>query len=100
MRNDTPDANSLFTNPAGPEQHFGGTAGGRIWPNQTVFFTGYERVGGRHVRAGDLSRYSNFVYDPPARHLGPAGTEISTPFPNRHIRPAQFNATSAAIAQR
>lgn len=118
LRNDKLDAKNFFTNAAGQpkgkfrQNQFGAAAGGRIWRDHTFFFTDYEGTRVRQqsgssildvppadYRTGDFSRYNNLIYDPSARRLGPAGTVISTPFPNNRIPQAQINATSAAIAQ-
>jgi hypothetical protein len=118
LRNDKLDANNFFTNSAGQrkgkfrQNQFGAAVGGRIWRDHTFFFTDFESTRVRQqsgssildvppadFRGGDFARYANLIYDPAARRLGPAGTVISTPFPNNRIPQAQINASSAAVAQ-
>lgn len=116
LRNDRLDANNFFTNSAGqPKGKFrqnqaGAAAGGRILRDRTFWFSDFEVTRIRQqasssildvpvaeFRTGDFARYTNTIFDPSARRLGPAGTVISTPFPNNRIPNSQINATSKAV---
>jgi hypothetical protein len=116
LRNDKLDANNFFTNAAGlpkakfRQNQFGGAAGGRIFRDRTFFFADYQgtrqstaaassigSVPPAAIRDGDLALLRTPIFDPAARRIGPAGTVISTPFPNARIPAAQLNATSLAV---
>ena len=117
LRNDKLDANNFFTNTAGQpkgkfrQNQFGAAVGGRIRRDRTFWFADFESTRIRQqsansildvptaeFRAGDFGRYANVIYDPSARQTGPAGTVISTPFPDKRIPAARINPTSTAIA--
>jgi len=120
LRNDQLDANNFFSNAGGVKRQpcrqnqFGFTAGGPVvipklynGRNRTFFFGDYEQLERRmsagsstldipppDYRTGNFSRYRNTIFDPRARRMGPAGTVISTPFPNNTIPQAQLYAGS------
>jgi Carboxypeptidase regulatory-like domain len=116
LRNDKLDANNFFTNAAGQpkaefrQNQFGGAFGGRIIRNRTFFFMDYEATRQRTgasanisdvpppaFRSGDFSSFSQTIFDPTSRVLGPSGTVIATPFPGNRIPASQLNPTSLAI---
>ena len=117
LRNDKLDANNFFTNTAGQpkgkfrQNQFGAAVGGRLIRDRTFWFADFEStrikqqssnsildVPTADFRNGNFAAYTNTIYDPAARQVGPAGTVISTPFPNNLIPQARINPTSAAIA--
>jgi len=118
LRNDKLDANNFFTNAAGlpkaafRQNQYGGSVGGRVIKDKTFFFFDYQGTKQRTaasssigsvpptaIRSGDLSLLKTPIYDPMARRVGPAGTVISTPFPNAVIPQSQLNPASLAIVK-
>jgi Carboxypeptidase regulatory-like domain/TonB dependent receptor len=116
LRNDKLDANNFFTNAARLDKaafrqnQFGGAIGGRVIRDRTFFFTDYEGTRRRTAagssisdvppadfRRGDFSRYAGSIFDPSTRRIGPAGTVIADPFPDKVIPQSRINPTSAAI---
>ena len=116
LRNDKLDANNFFTNAAGlsraafRQNQYGGVFGGRIIRNKTFFFGDYQGTRQRTaaassigslppsaIRNGDLASLRVPIFDPFARRIGPAGTVISTPFPNAVVPNSLINASSAAV---
>jgi len=116
LRNDKFDANNFFTNVAGlpkakfRQHQYGGAGGGRVIRDKTFFFFDYQGTRQRTaaassigsvpptpLRTGDLSLLRTPIFDPAQRRVGPAGTVISTPFPNAQIPASSINRTSAAI---
>ncbi len=118
LRNDKLDANNFFTNAARQpkglfrQNQFGGAAGGRILKDRLFWFGDYEGtrihqqssssildVPTQAFRDGDFAAYSNLIYDPAARRVGPTGLVISTPFANNRIPQSQMNAASVATTR-
>ncbi|MGH9660317.1 MAG: hypothetical protein ACRD96_17340, partial [Bryobacteraceae bacterium] len=116
LRNDKVDANNFFTNAAGRpkakfrQNQFGGALGGRAIRDRTFYFADYEgtrrsTAAGSSIldvppadfRRGDFSRYGGTIYDPGTRRVGPAGTVIGDPVPNKQIPAARISPASAAI---
>ncbi len=116
LRNDKFDANNFITNSAGlskakfRQNQFGGSLGGPIVKQKTFFFLDYQGTRQRTaagtsigavppaaLRSGNLTALRTPIFDPLQRRIGPAGTVISTPFPNAQIPPDRINRTSAAI---
>ena len=115
LRNDHLDANNFFTNAAGlpkaafRQNQFGGVFGGPAIRNRLFFFGDYQGTRQRTaaassigsvpptaIRGGDLSLLKTPIFDPMARRIGPAGTVISTPFPNATIPNSLLNPASIA----
>jgi hypothetical protein len=118
LRNDKLDANNFFTNAAGRpkakfrQNQFGGAVGGRIIRDRTFFFGDFEAtrrvtaasssiidVPPAEFRDGNFSRYAAAIYDPGTRRIGPAGTVIADPFPNKIIPQSRINPASAATTK-
>jgi Carboxypeptidase regulatory-like domain len=129
LRNDQLDANNFFSNAAGAQRQpfkqnqFGFTLGGPVvlpkiynGHNKTFFFVDYEglrratsasstieNIPPQAFRTGDFSSYGYTIYDPTARHVGPNGLVVSSPFPGNVIPTSQLNkgalATLALLPQ-
>jgi hypothetical protein len=116
LRNDAFDANNFFSNKLSQrkaefrQNQFGGAGGGPLVKNRTFFFIDYEGTRRRTAasssisdvppasfRTGDFSAYANPIYDPAARHMGPNGQVISTPFSDNKIPASQLNPTALAV---
>ena len=123
VRNEKFDANNFFSNANKvarqpyKQNQFGFTLGGPAYvpkiyngKNKTFFFFDYEATRRRTsatsstldipptaFRTGDFSTYTPRIYDPGARHLGPTGAVISTPFAGNIIPQSLLNKSSLAI---
>jgi hypothetical protein len=123
LRNDKLDANNFFSNAAARakapfrQNQFGGALGGPVLVpkiydghDRTFFFIDYQGTRQRTMasssimdlpplsfREGDFTSLPQRIYDPASRRVGPAGTVIADPFPDKRIPANRINPTSAAI---
>jgi hypothetical protein len=123
IRNEAFDANNYFSNLAHlpkakfRQNQFGATVGGPIviphlfnGKDKAFFFGDYQGmrqttaavsslsdVPPMSFRNGDFSTYTEKIYDPALRHLGPDGTVISAPFSGNIIPTSRLNPTAVAI---